>query len=176
MSRTQAHQGGHFRLRDQWAALLVDLPGPRFAPADSRTQDSAARTPAAGLARLLDSFTELPPTVAERIQVLGGMLRKDTEDADLSVDSVTALCQFLANQAVRAPELMADGDGQLVAEWLDERAGRLSMRFRDDGRAEFALAGGEDAGSPSRVRLCGAEEPGKAARSVRAVTGRFPFL
>ena len=175
MSRTQAHQGGHFRLRDQWAALLVDLPGPRFAPADSRTQDSAARTPAAGLARLLDSFTGLPPTVADRIQALGAMLREDAEDGDLSLDSVNGLCRFLANHTVRIPELMADGDGQLVAEWLDERAGRLSMRFRADGLAEFALAGGADAGGPNRVRLCGSEEPARAARSVRAVTGRFPY-
>ncbi|MCY4628580.1 MAG: hypothetical protein OXE58_13590 [Acidobacteria bacterium] len=124
---------------------------------------------------MLDGFTGLPPTVADRIQALGAMLREDVEDADLSLDSVTALCRFLANQAVRAPELMADGDGQLVAEWLDERAGRLSMRFRADGLAEFALAGGLDAGSPSRVRLCGSEDPARAARSVRAVTGRFPY-
>ena len=175
MSRTHAHPGGHLRLRDQWAALLGDLPGPRFAPARSQSRDSTARKPNGGLTRLLDSFAGLPPTVADRIQALGAMLREDAEDGDLSLDSVNGLCRFLANHAVRIPELMADGDGQLVAEWLDERAGRLSMRFRADGLAEFALAGGADAGGPNRVRLCGSEEPARAARSVRAVTGRFPY-
>lgn len=175
MSRTHTHETGHSRLRDQWAALLADLPRPRLTPAGSLTRDGAVRTPEGELGRLLDSFAELPPVVAERLQALATMMREDAEDGDLSLDSANALCRFLVNHAVRIPELVADGDGQLVAEWLDERAGRLSMRFRANGLAEFALAGGEDAGSPNRVRLCGAEEPATAARSVRAVTGRFPY-
>lgn len=176
MSRTQAHQGELLRLRDQWAALLGDLPGPRFAPTDSLTRSGTVRASEGELGRLLARFAELPPAVAERLHALETMLREDTEDGEMSLVSVEGLCRFLAHHSVAVPEVMADGDGQLMAEWLDERAGRLSMRFRDDGRAEFALAGGEDAGSPSRVRLWGAEQPGKAARSVRAVTGRFPFL
>ena len=175
MSRTHAHQGGHLRLRDQWAALLVDLRRPLLPSAIAPPRSDAACPPKGGLAVVLEGYTGLPPTVADRIKALGAMLREDAEDGDLSLDSVNGLCRFLANHAVRIPELMADGDGQLVAEWLDERAGRLSMRFRADGLAEFALAGGADAGGPNRVRLCGSEEPARAARSVRAVTGRFPY-
>ena len=175
MSPTHAQRGGHPRLQDQWAALLGDLPGPRFPPAQSLNWDHAVREPNVGLARLLESFAGMPPAVAERIQVLGAMLHEDPEDGDLSLDSVNGLCSFLANHAVRIPELVADSDGQLVAEWLDERAGRLSMRFRANGLVEFALAGGKDAGSPNRVRLCGEEKPARAANSVRAVTGRFPY-
>jgi len=177
VSSTQAREAGYVQLRDRWAALVVDLPGRRFAPADSLPQDRAVRASESELGRLLESFAELPQTVVERIETLSAMLRGDAEDADVvSLGSVRGLCRFLVSHAVAVPEVVADGDGQLIAEWLDDRAGRLSMRFRPDGRAEFALAGGEEAGSPSRVRLCGAEEPGKAARSVRAVTGRFPFL
>lgn len=176
MSRTHARQRGHFRLRDQWAALLVDLRRPLLPIAIAPPRSGAVSRPNGELADVLEGYTGLPPSVAERIEALGVMLHDDNEDGDLSVDSVNGLCRFLANHTVRIPELMADGDGHLIAEWLDERAGRLSMRFRDDGRVDFALAGGADAGNPGRVRLSGEEEPGNAARSVRAVTGRFPYV
>jgi len=126
------------------------------------------------LQRVLRQFAGLPAAVRQRISDLSEMLAEEPDDDDLSLESVAALCQFLADHRVSAPEIVADGDGRLMAEWLDPQSGRLSMRFRDDGRVDFALVGGTGADDAAHVRLCGVKEPGKAARSVRALTGRFP--
>ena len=128
-----------------------------------------------GVEGALRSSQGLPATVADRVRGLALMLRDDPDDREISVASVRSLCRFLVTNAVRPPAIAADGDGQLLAEWLDGVDGRLGMKFRSDGLVEFGLAGGEDAAHPGRVRLSGMESPEKAARSIRAITGRFPY-
>ena len=164
------------RLREHFAALLLDLPRQGRWPKgpEKASEDSTAGAPTS-LESCLRSFRGLPEGVGNRVRDLAVMLREDPEDAGISIASVQSLCRFLVTHTVRIPVIAADGDGQLVAEWLDGTAGRLGMKFRTDGLVEFGLAGGREAGHPGRVRLCGTEDPAKAAMSVRAITGRFPY-
>ncbi len=128
------------------------------------------------LDEVLGRFSGLPGGVGERIRDLAGRLRDDPDDDEISLGSVETLCRFLTSYRVQSPGIVADGDGQLMVEWLDATVGRLGMDFRSDGRVHFALVGGTEAGHPGRSRLSGAGSLEQAVQAVRATTGGFPFL